>query len=154
MMTWNYRLVKRPVDGGPHFTYAIHEAYYNDDGEIWGLTTEPIQLSADHINELKVDWLRLMEAFVAPIVDYDEVCNSNADPPFKLPDDAFDEMDASIDMDELAEKLDLEPFDSNAYAEEMAEQDEQEEFQHSEEYVGSPPEQIHTLIKALRSQNP
>ena len=160
MMTWNYRLVKRAVDtpeslgGGQHYTYGIHEAYYNDDGEVWGLTTDPVHLSADHINELKLDWLRLMEAFVAPVLDYDDVCNNATEPPFKLPDDAFDEMDASIDIDDLAEELDLEPLDSKAYSEEMAEQNEQEEFQHAEEYVGSPLERIHALIIGLRSQNP
>ena len=95
-----------------------------------------------------------MEAFVAPVLDYDEVGNNAADPPFEISDDAFDEMDASIDHDDLAEEFDLGPFDSKAYAEELAEQNEQEEFQHAEEYVGSPPEQIHALIIELRSQNP
>lgn len=162
-MSWNYRLVKRPVGnpGDGFFTYGIHEAYYNADGEVWGLTQDPVQLSSDHINELKIDWLMLMEAFVAPVLDYDEVCNNSADPPFNLPkddEDDFDEMDSGISLDEygIHEELDLdlEPYDPNAYTREMTEKNEQEEFQHAEEYVGSPPEQIHALIKALRSQNP
>ncbi len=159
-MTWNYRLVKRPVGVDGHFAYGVHEAYYNPDGEVWAITQDPVQLSADHINELKIEWLMLMEAFKAPVLDYDDVCSNAAEPPFsmELPeddddeDDAFDEMDANINHDDLAKEFGS--FDSNAYAAEKAEQNEKEEFQHAEEYVGSPPEQIHALIIELRSQNP
>ncbi len=154
-MTWNYRLVKRAVDtpeslgGGQHYTYGIHEAYYNADGEVWGLTQDPVQLSADHINELKIDWLMLMEAFKSPVLDYDDVCSNAAEPPFSM--EIPNEEDC-IDIADLDEEFGT--FDSDSYAREKAEQNEQEEFQHAEEYVGSPPEQIHALIIELRSQNP
>ena len=160
-MTWNYRLVKRPVGtptslgGGQHYIYGIHEAYYNEDGEVWGITQTPIELSAEHINELKMDWLRLMEAFTAPVLDYDEVCSKDGPiPDFAIPTEEDFEAMETTSHEDLSEEFELEPFDSDGYARDMAEQNEQEEFQHAEEYVGSPPEQIHALIKALRSQNP
>ncbi len=160
MMSWNYRLVKRAVGhpGDGFFAYGIHEAYYNDDGEVWGLTCDPVQLSADHINELKIDWLMLMEAFKAPVLDYDEVSNNSASPPFSLdlPEDDHEDDDEDDDgsLAKLRKELDLEPHDPCAYAREKAKQNEQEESQHAEEYVGSSPEQIQALIEALRSQNP
>jgi len=149
MMTWNYRLVKRAVGDDGLFAYGIHEAYYNADGEVWGLTEDPVQLSADHINELKIDWLMLMEAFKAPVLDYDDVSSNAAEPPFSM--EIPNEEDC-IDIADLDEEFGT--FDSDAYAREKAEQNEQEEFQHAEEYVGSPLEQIHSLIIELRSQNP
>ncbi len=154
MMTWNYRLVKRPVGDDGHFAYAIHEAYYNADGEVWGLTENPVQLSADHINELKIDWLMLMEAFKAPVLNYDDIRGNDAEPPFPPFSEADFDEENSMTHEELGEEMGLDPFDSEGYAREMAEQNEQEEFQHAEEYVGSPPEQIHALIIELRSQNP
>lgn len=162
-MTWNYRVVKKPVDtptslgGGQHYIYGIHEAYYNEDGEVWGITQTPIELSAEHINELKINWLMLMEAFSAPILNYNDICaDDGPSPDFEIPseDDENCEEDTSLDEYGIHEELDLEPFDPDGYARDMAEQNEQEEFQHAEEYVGSPPEQIHALIKVLRSDNP
>ncbi len=157
-MTWNYRVVKRPVGtpqslgGVQHFTYGIHEAYYNDNGSVWGITTDAISLSADHLNELKIDWDMLVEAFGKPVLNYDEVCGENAaDPPFDVPDE---EEDCEETDDDFVAELDLEPFDSDGYDRELAEQNEKEELQHTEEFIGRSPEHIHSLIKTLRSQSP
>ena len=35
---WNYRVIK--TEDGDSAYYAIHEVYYNEDGQIFGLTVD------------------------------------------------------------------------------------------------------------------
>ena len=39
-MTWNYRIMKRDLDGVT--VYEIHEVYYKDNGEVEMWTEEPV----------------------------------------------------------------------------------------------------------------
>ncbi len=160
-MTWNYRLVKKslPDSEHEHFTYGIHEVYYNEDGTAWGVTEDPVDMSAEHLNELKIQWDMLIEAFGRPVIEYDEFCKNVADPAFEcnIPrtDEEWDKLEEeSLSHDEVLEELSLNDFDPKEYAAELALQNEKEELQHDAEFIGESPEHIHLLIKTLRSQSP
>ena len=159
MMTWNYRLVKKSVPDSEHFTYGIHEVYYNEDGLAWGVTEDPVNMSAEHLNELKMQWDMLIEAFGRPVIEYDEFCKDSPEPDFasEIPktDEEWDKLEEeSSTHDEIAEEFDIEPLDPDEYAREMTLQNEKEELQHDAEFIGESPEHIHLLIKTLRSQSP
>ena len=64
-MTWNHRIVKRGDD------YGIHEVYYDDDGEVEGLTADAISLVSEDVMELRNDWLMIASALFKPVIDYD-----------------------------------------------------------------------------------
>lgn len=55
-MSWNHRVVKEKidaVDGEKEDWYSIREVFYNDDGSIFGYTSEPITISGHGIDELR-----------------------------------------------------------------------------------------------------
>ncbi len=62
-MSWNYRVVRHSEDDD--VWYAIHEAYYDEDGRLNGLTVEPVPLTAATLAELR---LRLDQALGKPVV--------------------------------------------------------------------------------------
>ncbi len=156
MMTWNYRLVKRhttnpqSLGGNEYYTYAIHEAFYDGKGNVAGITENPIDLSAEHLNDLMISWHMMTEAFGRPILDYETIGDDSEGLGF--PTD--EELEASVSHEDLAEEFGLEPFDSDAYAREEAEQNEKEELKHTAEFVGRTPDHIRSLIETLRSQSP
>ncbi len=158
-MSWNYRLVKKhtrnpqSLGGNEYFTYAIHEAYYDSKGNVAGITQNPIDLSAEHLNDLMISWHMMIEAFGRPILDYETIGDDSEG--LGCPtDEELEDMDDGIDIEELREKLGLDEFDPNAYAREEAEQNEKEELKHTVEFIGRPPEHIRSLIEALHSQSP
>ena len=67
-MSWNYRIVKHP-DG----TYGIHEAYYNDDGEIWALTEKPATGFWDDPEEAQRDAFFLLRAGARETLDLERL---------------------------------------------------------------------------------
>ncbi len=156
MMTWNYRLVKKhtknpqSLGGNEYYTYAIHEAFYDSKGKVNGITVDPIDLSAEHLNELMMTWDMMAEAFAAPILDYDTIGDDSDEDIGPSEQDLED----SISHEDLREEFGLEPFDSEAYYREEAEQNEKEELKHTVEFVGRSAEHIRELIKTLRSQSP
>ena len=165
MMSWNYRLVKKSIGESNHFAYGIHEVYYGDDETPWGITEDPVNMSADHLNELKIQWDMLIEAFGRPVIDYDEFCKAadeagpHAIPGMPTTDEEWGELienSRPLDeiVEELGEELGMEDHDPEAFAAEMQLQNEKEELQHDAEFIGESPEHIHSLIKTLRSQSP
>jgi len=78
---WNYRVVrKRNVLADPakkkeriHFSYAIHEAYYDNNGKVGLITQESINPFGDNIEELRHSWVMMAEAFGQSILDYDNI---------------------------------------------------------------------------------
>ena len=158
-MNWNYRLVKKhtknpqSLGGNEYDTYAIHEAFYDSKGKVAGITQDPIDLSAEHLNDLMISWHMMSEAFGQPILDYATIGDDSEG--LGGPDGVdLDEMETTISLDDLREEFDMEPFDSEAYAREEAEQNEKEELKHTAEFVGHSPEHIRSLIEALHSQSP
>jgi hypothetical protein len=43
-MSWNYRIVKYRRKGAG---YGLHEVYYDEKGQPWGMTTEPATFVCD-----------------------------------------------------------------------------------------------------------
>ena len=81
-MSWNFRVCKQTF--GFVVKYSIHEAYYNDDGEIWGVTDDetgvasfihegPPETEEDCLLEMKqtIDWM--LEGFEKDIIDLDTI---------------------------------------------------------------------------------
>ncbi len=158
-MSWNYRLVKKhtknpqSLGGNEYYTYAIHEAYYDSKGNVNGITMNPIDLSAEHLDDLMITWDMVAEAFAAPVLDYATIGNDSDEDLGPSKQDLENSILAEdlLDDEEVRGDLALEPFDSDAYCREQAEQNEKEELKHTAEFIGRSPEQIRELIKTLRS---
>ena len=77
--TWNYRVVrKRNVspdtkDERVYYTYAIHEAYYDNNGHVGAITQDPIEPFGENIEELRHAWVMMAEAFGLPILDFENI---------------------------------------------------------------------------------
>lgn len=68
-MSWNYRIVSQPdpsVEGGLYF--AIHEAYYDDEGRVWGVTKEPAAVDGESVEGLIETRIRMLEAQKRPVL--------------------------------------------------------------------------------------
>jgi hypothetical protein len=75
MMTWNHRVIKyetRNLFGDPDVGYAIHEVFYNNDGEIRGMTSDAVKPWGDTKEELREELLRMLAALDKPDIDLDE----------------------------------------------------------------------------------
>jgi len=78
---WNYRVVRKKnvfhvssankerVD----YTYGIHEAYYDKNGFVGSITTDPVQPFGENVEELRHSWVMMAEAFGKPILDYEKI---------------------------------------------------------------------------------
>jgi len=74
-MTWNHRVIKyetRNLFGDPDVGYAIHEVFYNNDGEIRGMTSDAVKPWGDTKEELREELLRMLAALDKPDIDLDE----------------------------------------------------------------------------------
>lgn len=74
-MTWNHRVIKyetRNLFGDPDVGYAIHEVFYNNDGEICGMTSDAVKPWGDTKEELREELLRMLAALDKPDIDLDE----------------------------------------------------------------------------------
>lgn len=74
--SWNYRVIQDIAPNGELF-YAIHEAYMNDRGEIWAITTDPVYPSGESPEELRADAENYLKALDAPVVKYDDIPEGN-----------------------------------------------------------------------------
>ncbi len=74
---WNYRVVrKRYVNPGTErerYTYAIHEAYYDNNGHVGAVTRDPVEPYGENIEELRHSWIMMAEAFGLPILDFGSI---------------------------------------------------------------------------------
>lgn len=71
-MSWNYRVVKRVFENEKQF--AIHEVYYNDDGEITMFSSAPIFICGDSLKTLSKDLKLYIKAFKKPVLSYKKLC--------------------------------------------------------------------------------
>ena len=72
-MSWNYRVVKRlEQDPSCPYTYSIHEAHYDDDGQVIGITEGSIEPNGETSKELKKDLETMLIAFDKPILNYED----------------------------------------------------------------------------------
>ncbi|WP_428086493.1 hypothetical protein [Candidatus Thioglobus sp.] len=63
-MTWNYRIVSKDE------SFAIHEAFYDDDGKVETITQDPCSPSGETISELKEDLKYFEKSLSLPILNY------------------------------------------------------------------------------------
>ncbi len=66
-MTWNYRIVFK--DDG----YAIHEVYYDSEGEPTACTVQAVSPFGETVMELRQDARAYMTALGRPVLKYDEI---------------------------------------------------------------------------------
>lgn len=90
MSHWNYRIVKRMhkytigTVEREHCTYGIHEAYYDDNGEVDAITENPKDIQStlelwdceteeECLASLKDQLTKMQLAFAKPVLDYDKI---------------------------------------------------------------------------------
>lgn len=81
MSHWNNRIVRvtnpdmehDPDGDWPKYEYRVHEAYYNNDGDICGLTGGAVEPYGNSIEELKAVLERMLKACDDPILDADKI---------------------------------------------------------------------------------
>jgi hypothetical protein len=72
-MSWNYRVVKYVTKiplGDTDISYAIHEAYTDENGDIINISEKPSYVIGDDTESLKWQLERMMLACKKPIIDY------------------------------------------------------------------------------------
>ena len=76
-MSWNYRRVLRQYENGES-EIAIHEAYYDSEGRVWAITTEPAQVCAilgesESEDPLRDVLIMMLKALDKPVLDFDGI---------------------------------------------------------------------------------
>ena len=78
---WNYRVVRKRYvspdtkdkDERGSYTYAIHEAYYDNNGYVGAITQDAVEPFGENIEELRHAWVMMAEAFGRPILDFENI---------------------------------------------------------------------------------
>ena len=70
-MTWNYRIIKskwrlKDLKGVCH---AVHQVYYDKDGNPMSWSAEPAYLAGDEPTDIMDDIVRIRQAFKRPILE-------------------------------------------------------------------------------------
>lgn len=68
MSSWNYRVMKH-ANGDEDVTYEIHEAFYDDDGNLKDWTAEPVSVSALSVSEITSILSMMARAVDLPILE-------------------------------------------------------------------------------------
>jgi hypothetical protein len=66
-MTRRYRVVHKG------YRYGIHEVYYDELGEIWTCTEEPVYPEGETLEELRTDLEHYRLALEEPVLDYGDL---------------------------------------------------------------------------------
>ena len=67
-MTWNYRIIRHK--GEVSEWLAIHEVFYDDEGNPDGCTENPIHIIGDDLEEIEKTLEYMQLALNKPIIDY------------------------------------------------------------------------------------
>ena len=67
MSSWNYRVVKK------NGYLGIHEAYYDDSGNVNMLSSEPVSPVYEDLDLLKTNLQLMAEALGKSIIDYEQI---------------------------------------------------------------------------------
>lgn len=73
-MSWNHRVVRRFYPNthmDDSILYEIYEIYYDKDGNVDGITEEPIKIREETVDDLRKTIERLTKCLEQPIIDYD-----------------------------------------------------------------------------------
>lgn len=160
---WNYRVVrKRNVspdtkDERINYTYAIHEAYYDNNGHVGTITQEPIGPFGENIEELRHVWVMMAEAFGLPILDFENIPEPGYERKEDLMASVLDKRIKEMETGEVEGipfeqvKRDLEEkfgsFDDKEYENQIETERVKKEKIHSEAFVGKIP--LEELIKKI-----
>ena len=70
MSTWNYRVVKK------RGYLAIHEAYYDESGNVRSLSEDPVSPESEDLPQLKTALELMQEALDEAIIDFEQIDSS------------------------------------------------------------------------------
>jgi hypothetical protein len=73
-MTWQYRVIHKNGE------YAVHEVYYDDQGEPWTCTQEPVCPKCETLEELRVDLEHYTVALDLPVLHYTDLVPDHQPP--------------------------------------------------------------------------
>jgi hypothetical protein len=152
---WNYRVVRRRstwVDSESKketvgYSYAIHEAFYDKNGDVGAITRDPVEPFGDNIEELRHAWMVMAEAFGQPILDYDSIPEHEYENKEDLRGSEQDE----VPLEDLEKEVDAKwgPFDGEEYVRRVEEDRVDKERVHGELFVGTA--SIKELIEKIYS---
>ena len=164
---WNYRGVRKkniyigPVNNKKRvdYSYAIHEAYYDENGHVRAITQEPIEPFGENLEELRHSWVMMAEAFGQPVLEYGNIpepgFDRKKDPIGFVLDERLKEIDSSnkkgISWEHVKRELEKKwgPFDEEEYRKQVDEESLEKERIHNEAFIGTP---THSeLIKKMYS---
>jgi len=150
---WNYRVVRKKHKWHDHtqnteredYCYAIHEAYYDDNGYVGAITQEPIAPYGDTVKELRHSWVMMVEALGQPILDYENI----PEPGYNHEDDPLGSLPKEHAQDEYVQDIRRKPdepsledvgvsFDEAAYREQQEQERRETEQHHKKEFYGTP----------------
>lgn len=84
MSSWNYRLVHRKHYGRtPEFdedVYAIHEVYYDNDGKVRAVSTDPSPVYANDMQGIEWVLRKMQEAYTKDVLEWDNIPDKTAKP--------------------------------------------------------------------------
>ena len=80
-MSWNYRVCRKRFEGfnpdlhdpDDEYSYGIYEVYYNDDGDIWANSMEPMEPYGTSLESIKECFSLMQQAFTKPLIDLDTI---------------------------------------------------------------------------------
>ena len=74
MSTWNYRVVKK------HGHMGIHEAYYDDNGNVHSLSLEPVSPVYEDLDQLKTNLELMLDALGKSVIDFEQIDSTRSFP--------------------------------------------------------------------------
>jgi hypothetical protein len=162
---WNYRVVRKknasidPTNKKERvdYTYAIHEAYYDENGHVGAITQEPVEPFGDTVEELRHSWVMMAEAFGQPVLDYNTIpepgYDSKKDPIGSILDERPREFKSGkkegVPWKNVKRRLEKkwDQFDEEEYRKQAEEERVEKERIHSEIFVGT--STLKKLIKKM-----
>jgi hypothetical protein len=139
------------------YTYAIHEAYYDNSGHVGSITQDPVEPFGENVEELRHSWVMMAEAFGQPILDYDNIpepgYERKDDPIGSVLDERLEEFEAgdkkAISCEHVKKELEEEwgPFDEEGYRKQVEEERVEKERIHAEAFIGTAT--LEELIKKI-----
>lgn len=164
---WDYRIVRKKYvykdpDGKKekvYYTYAIHEAFYDNNGNVGAITQDPVAPLGDNIEDLRHSWVMMAEAFGQPLLDYDNIpepgYERENDPIGSVLDERVRALEdgtaKTIPWQEVKKGLEerFGPLDVEAHIKQIEEERIEKEQVHSEAFIGT--QTLEELIKKLYS---
>jgi hypothetical protein len=70
---WNHRVVRRvyKTTNYEEESFAIHEAYYDDDGNVTRITQDPVDPHGSSMEDLRWSLNKMRECLEYPVLDYE-----------------------------------------------------------------------------------